>query len=335
MRGSAAPAVRLSRALEVVNALARWTHEAGLRSTVRVGVPVVSVGNIAVGGTGKSPLVAALARTLLAAGARPVVLTRGYGRSERASAVVLREPAIPWQRVGDEPALLARLLPEVGIVVDADRERGARLAIERLGATHLLLDDGFQRWRLARDLDIVTVDAADPLCRQAPRREHPRALARASAIVVTGAVRPPGSAVSEVRRFAPDCPILITEVVPAALHFAGEVLPPSALAGREVLAFAGIAAPGRFAATLAALGATTVRLARFPDHHAYSRAEIDGVLADAAARRLLPVTTAKDAVRLPADVLSRVAWLDVESVPVSGSFVELLQPVLAGLQSPS
>ena len=308
--------VRLSRILEAINALGRMLFATGLRRTVRAAVPVVSVGNIAVGGSGKTPLVAALARTLVAHGARPVILTRGYGRRGRGSVIVHNEPDVSWERIGDEPALLARALPEVGIVIDADRVRGARLAIERLRATHLLLDDGFQHWRLARDLDVVAVDDTDPLCRRSPRREHPRALARASAIVLTGTVREPERAIPEVRRYAPDCPIVITRVVPVALHLGGEVLPPAVLAGREVLAFAGIATPGRFAATIGTLGAASIRLVRFPDHHPYRRAELDRLLADAAVSGLLPVTTAKDAVRLPPEVLGKVAWLEVETVAV-------------------
>jgi len=331
--GWPAPLVRISRALELVNALGRIPYRVGLRAAARAPVPVVSVGNIAVGGSGKTPLVAALARTLLECGATPAILTRGYGRRDRDTVVVRDDPGVSWERVGDEPALLARAVPAAGIVVDADRVRGARLAVERLGATHLLLDDGFQHWRLARDLDVVTVDAADPLCRRSPRREHPRALARASAIVLTGTAREPERAIPEVRRYARDCPILVTRVVPVALHLAGEVLPPSVLAGRQVLAFAGIAAPGRFAATVAELGATAVRLARFPDHHAYGRAELDRLLADAAGQGLLPLTTAKDAVRIPADLLPGIAWLDVEAQPLQGTFDELLRPVLAGLQS--
>jgi tetraacyldisaccharide 4'-kinase len=331
--GWPASLVRISRALELVNALARLPYRAGLRRSAHAEVPVVSVGNIAVGGSGKTPLVAALAHTLLELGARPVVLTRGYGRRGDDSVVVHHEPGISWARVGDEPALLARAVPAAGIVVDADRVRGARLAVERLAATHLLLDDGFQHWRLARDLDVVTLDAADPLCRRSPRREHPRTLARASTIVLTGAVREPERAIPEVRRYARDCPILVTKVVPVALHLAGEVLPPSALAGREVLAFAGIAGPGRFASSLASLGATLARLVAFPDHHAYTRGELDDLLTEATARGLMPVTTAKDAVRLPAAYLNRVAWLAVEAVPVRGTFEDLLRPVIAGLQS--
>jgi tetraacyldisaccharide 4'-kinase len=331
--GWPAPLVRISRALELVNALGRIPYRVGLRVAARAPVPVVSVGNIAVGGSGKTPLVAALARTLLECGATPVILTRGYGRRGNDSVVVRNEPGVSWERVGDEPALLARAVPAAGIVVDADRVRGARLAVERLAATHLLLDDGFQHWRLARDLDIVTLTSADPLCRRSPRREHPRALARASAIVLTGTGRGPERIIPELRRYAPDCPVFATRVVPVALHLAGQTLPPAELSGREVLAFAGIASPDRFAATLTSLGAATVRLVTFPDHHAYTRGELDGLLTEATSRGLMPITTAKDAVRLPADVLDRIAWLAVEATPVRGTLADLLRPVLAGLQS--
>ncbi len=326
--------LRVSRVLELVNAVARRAYRAGVLRTHRARVPVISVGNIAVGGTGKTPLVMALARILLDAGARPAVLTRGYRRRSRAPVLIHRRPDVGWELVGDEPALLARALPELAIVVDADRVRGAATAVERACATHLLLDDGFQHWRLARDLDIVAVNAADPLCEWiSPRREHPRALARASAIVVTGTVRRPELGIPRLRQHAPTCPVIVADVVPTVLHMRGERAMPETLAGRGVLAFAGIAAPGRFAATLARLGADPVRLVGFPDHHAFATSEIERILADAAADGLLAVTTAKDAVRLSPELRERVAWLEVALAAPAGDLEALLRPLLAGIES--
>ncbi|OYV89185.1 MAG: tetraacyldisaccharide 4'-kinase, partial [Acidobacteria bacterium 21-70-11] len=177
----------LTDLFEGMNAIGHAAYRIGLRRVHHAGVPVISVGNIAFGGTGKTPLVAALARVLLAAGARPAILTRGYGRREKQPVLVQGGENATWERVGDEPALLARALPEVPIVVDADRVRGAATAIREAAATHLILDDGFQHWRLGRDLDIVVVEASDPFGAKAPRREHPDALGRADAIVLSRA----------------------------------------------------------------------------------------------------------------------------------------------------
>ena len=176
-----------SRALEWVNTAARAGYASGVCRVHRAPVPVISVGNIAIGGTGKTPLVAAIARFLLEHGARPAILTRGYRRRDPLPRLVRGAAAPAWEEIGDEPALLARMLPDVPIVVDADRVRGAATAVRDAGATHLVLDDGFQHWRLARDLDIVAVDAADPLCARRLRRERPAALARADLAVAVDA----------------------------------------------------------------------------------------------------------------------------------------------------
>lgn len=320
--------------METVNAVAHGAYRLGLRRTHRAAVPVVSVGNIAFGGTGKTPLVAALARTLLAAGARPAILTRGYGRKASRPVVISpgREPA--WEKAGDEPALLARALPEVAIVVDPDRVRGAATAVREAGATHLLLDDGFQHWRLARDLDIVTVEAGDPFCASRPRREHPNALARADAIVLSRATDRTEAlaAMAVLGAYAPSATFVATKLEARGVHRAGERQPPEALRGQKVVAMAGIAAPEGLVHTLGDIGADVVDLRFFSDHHRYSRREVEKVLADAGSSHALVVTTAKDVVKLPSDLAGRVAWLEVEAVPVLGSFEELLAPVLAGSQ---
>jgi tetraacyldisaccharide 4'-kinase len=323
--------------METVNAAAYATYRLGLRTTHRAAVPVISVGNIAFGGTGKTPLVAALARTLLAAGARPAILTRGYRRREARPVLIAPGRAPRWQDAGDEPTLLARALPEVPIVVDPDRVRGAATAVREAGATHLVLDDGFQHWRLARDLDIVTVEAADPFCASRPRREHPNALARAGAIVLSRAFDRTEAlaAMAVLGPYAPHATFVATTLVARGVHRGGERQPTEVLRGRAVVAMAGIASPEGLVHTLGDLGADVVDLRFYADHHRYSRREVEKVLADAERAGALVVTTAKDAVKLPADLAGRMAWLEVEAVPVSGSFEELLAPVLtpAGVES--
>lgn len=318
--------------LERVNAVACRLFATGLRRRERVEVPVISVGNIAVGGTGKTPVAAAIARELCAAGHRPAILSRGYRRS--ASRPVLSAPGErpDWRVVGDEPALLARLVPGAALSIDADRAAGARRAVTELGATALVLDDGFQHWRLARDLDVVVVDGRDPLCLNGPRREHPRALARAGAVVIVGGVFDP--AVATIRSWNGGVPILGAEMLPTAVHVSGRREPASALAGRRVFAAAGIAAPGRFFETLRALGAEVVETRAFPDHHPLRPAEIDSLLKAAGCSRAIAVVTAKDAIKLPAAALEAVAWLEVEARVVTGDLAALVGRI-AGVRTPA
>ncbi len=336
MRRWPLPVLGLTDLMEGVNALALATYRRGLRKVRRAAVPVVSVGNIAFGGTGKTPLVAALARTLLAAGARPAILTRGYRRRERAPVLVRDGVGATWERVGDEPVLLARALPEVPIVVDPDRVRGAATAVRETGATHLVLDDGFQHWRLARDLDIVVVEASDPFGASAPRREPPDALARADAIVLSRAANltEARAAMAVLGAYAPDAMFIATGLAARAVFRDGERRSPDALAGVPVFAMAGIASPEGFVNTLGDIGARVMEMRFFPDHHRYTRREVEGVLAEADAAGAVVATTGKDAVKLPDDLLARVAWVDVEAVPIMGSFEDLLAPVL-GKPSPA
>ncbi len=316
--------------LEAVNAAARTAYRLGLRRSERAAVPVISVGNIACGGTGKTPLVAALARTLLAAGARPAILTRGYRRRASQPVLIWKERQAGWEQAGDEPTLLARALPDVPIVVDPDRVRGAATAVREADATHLLLDDGFQHWRLARDLDIVTVEAADPFCANAPRREHPNALVRAHAVVLSRAAdrTEAMAAMAVLLPYAPNATFVATKLAARGLHRGGERQPAEVLKGVTVLAMAGIASPQSFIHTLGDLGAHIVDMNFYSDHHRYSRREVERILAEAEPNGILVVTTAKDIVKLPPDLAGSVAWLEVEAVPLFGSFEELLAPVL-------
>ncbi|MEP0775470.1 MAG: tetraacyldisaccharide 4'-kinase, partial [Acidobacteriota bacterium] len=319
-----------SRPLEWVNAAARAAYRLGLRTSCRAPAPVISVGNIALGGTGKTPLVAALARTLLDSGARPAVLTRGYRRRTAEPRLVRGEQGVRWEEIGDEPALLARALPRLPMVVDADRVRGAARAVAEAGATHLLLDDGFQHWRLARELDLVATPMEDPLCRRRPRREHPRALRRAHAVLLTDS-HPAGVAEARaaVTRVAPGIPVLATAVLPRAVHHQGVCHPPQWLAGQRVIAVAGIASPVRFFAQLAALGAELVTLVPLPDHHVLTEPHATRLLRQADRERALLILTAKDVVKLPPRLASSAAWLEIETVPLEGSFLDLLSPVLS------
>jgi tetraacyldisaccharide 4'-kinase len=321
--------LKAGRALEWVNLAARGLYTSGVLRTHRAAAPVVSVGNIALGGTGKTPLVAAIARFLHEHGARPAVLTRGYRRRDARPRLVVNEPGVAWQEVGDEPTLLARLLPDVPIVVDADRVRGAATALRETAATHLVLDDGFQHWRVARNLDIVTVDAEDPLCTRRLRREGPGALARAEVAVAINASREALAAARPLLcAHAPGLRLVDCRLRASAVILGGEQMPIAWVQGRRVLAFAGIAAPWRFFDTLESLGADVVEASSFPDHHVCSADEIVALARRAGELDAIPIATAKDAVKLAAADLERVAWLAVELEPPTGVLADLLQSLL-------
>ncbi len=293
----------------------------------RLPLPAISVGNLTFGGTGKTPLVAALVRDLARRGRRPAVLTRGYGRRGREPLVLVGPGvAVPAERAGDEPLELARRLPGVPVVVDADRVRGAHAA-RSLGADVAVLDDAFQHLRVERDLDVVAVDAGDPwgggrLPPLGRLREPVEALARAHAVVVTklprGWARPLRAIAARVEELAPGIPVVGSRLEPVRVRTPEGVRGPEVLAGARVVALAAVGRPDGFVATLEELGAEVVGRRFHPDHHRYRGDDVAGALA--AARRLgaVVVTTGKDAVKLPAE--APVWVLEVEAVPVDGSW---------------
>jgi tetraacyldisaccharide 4'-kinase len=291
-------------------------------AAVHPGIPVISVGNLTVGGTGKTPLTAWIASHLLEDGRRPAIVSRGYGGSSgRGPCVVSRGagPLVPAGVAGDEPVLLARRLPGVLVVVGSDRLAGARAAREA-GADVLVLDDGFQHRRLARDLDLVLLDSHDPfgafrLLPSGPLREPVASLKRADAVILTRSR--PGEPLPflerVIRRHAGDVPLLraghrATGFVDAA----GSAQPPP---GRAV-AFCGIGSPDTFLVDLLSEGVEVLEERRFPDHHRFRPAELAEIAALARRHGAVPVTTEKDLVRLPGPVpLPDVLALRIEAVP--------------------
>jgi tetraacyldisaccharide 4'-kinase len=302
----------------------------GWLRTHRLAVPVVSVGNLSFGGTGKTPTVIALARDLARCGRRPAVLTRGYRRSSAEPAVVVGpDLGQPVETIGDEPAELARRLPGVPIVVDADRARGGRTAIA-LGADIAVLDDGFQHLRLERDLDLVLIDAGDPWGggRLPPRgrlREPMAALARASAVLVTKVPAEHTMVVETVRAavevHAGAIPVLAARLRLTRVRTAQGWRPADAVAGQRLYAFAGVGRPAGFATLLEEAGAELAGSRWFPDHHRLTAAELESLAATAADAGATLVTTGKDAVKLPAD--APVWEIEAEMEPVDGSWDRL------------
>jgi tetraacyldisaccharide 4'-kinase len=270
----------------------------------RLDRPVISVGNLVVGGSGKTPLVAALARLLAAAGERPAILSRGYGRRDAPEGVVVvsdgeRVLATPPQS-GDEPYMLARSLRGVAVFVSPERYLAGRLAERRFSCTAHLLDDGFQHLQLARDIDLVVMAAADLGERPLPagRLREPLEAARAAdALLVPGR----DADVETVRsRLGVETAFRVSARYHGLrlLAHAREVGEVSAPPGK-VVAVAAIARPERFFAALRELGWDVVRALVFRDHHWFTArdiAAIEQVAGDVAAD--LVITTEKDAARL-------------------------------------
>lgn len=304
-------------------------YDRRLLPVVRVAAPVVSVGNLTVGGTGKTPAVIAIARELARRGRRPGVLARGYRRAAREGS-------------NDEGRLLARKLPGVPYLERADRVEGAQKLVDA-GCDVIVLDDGFQHRRLARDLDLVLVDATRPfglppsaagepavraLLPRGLLREPPGALARADALAITRADQVPPEALDALERelwqLAPGRPILRAAHRPRALRGPAREEPPEALAGRPVRLVSGIGNPAAFERTAHALGARVVGVHRFGDHHDFRREELEPLLAPG-----VPLlVTAKDAVKLEALGVPHLT-LDVEWTWLSGE--EVLEALLDAL----
>jgi tetraacyldisaccharide 4'-kinase len=261
---------------------------------LRLRRPVISVGNLAVGGRGKTPVVACVAQLLVETGERPAILSRGYGRRLSDAGVVIVRDAdgmrADLDRSGDEPLMLARRLPGVAVLASPDRYVAGRLAEQHLGATVHVLDDGFQHLQLDRDVDLVIVAPEDVSAeaRTLPEgrlREMPDALVAADAVLALD-----GDTLERVAREAPPATFRLRRMVGG---IAGGPEP------GPVMAVAGIAGPERFFDDLRGAGHAVVATAAFRDHHRYSRRDLDRLVRTAraaGARRI--VTTEKDYVRL-------------------------------------
>jgi tetraacyldisaccharide 4'-kinase len=287
-----------------------WLYGHHVLRSRRLDCPVISIGNLTVGGTGKTPAVELAAQTLTRLGRRVAIVSRGYRRHSNGIQIVADTAALRLDPAdaGDEPFLLARRLPGVAVVVGANRYEAARLAVERFGATAVVLDDGFQHRTLAKDVEIVMIRARNPwgngqLLPHGPLREPLSALSRASLVVAAGAER--AEDLDEIHqavgRHAPGVPVIAARYVPVECWEASQLRPesPARLAGRRLVAFAGLASPEGFSRTLETLGVDVARFEAFVDHHWYSHGDLAAL--DARAEALDAeglVTTEKDWVRL-------------------------------------
>jgi tetraacyldisaccharide 4'-kinase len=299
------PSLLYRGAVRLRNAL----FDRGLLAQARLPWPVVAIGNLTAGGSGKTPVTSYLAGALLERGLAVAIASRGYGRAGHDPVLVsdgTRLLAGP-REAGDEPVLLARAHPRASVAVAADRRAAFRLVPQRPAPRVLLLDDAFQHRAVARDLDLLLVDAEAPfgngrILPFGPLREPVSGLRRADALVVTrGDGACPPALRDALERHHPNAPIFHARIAPSRLDRAdGPPLPLDTLRGRPVFALSGIARPGRFEADLRRLGARIVGSRRFPDHHPFTPSEWTSVAREAgAAGAEMIVTTEKDRVRLP------------------------------------
>ncbi|NOX55516.1 MAG: tetraacyldisaccharide 4'-kinase [Planctomycetes bacterium] len=301
----------------LVVALRNEAYNRGWLRRYRVPVPVVSVGNLTAGGTGKTPVVAFVTEWFQQRGVRVGILSRGYRAHTTAS--------------NDEKLVLDRLCPNTPHVQNPDRVEGGRIACRQFACQLLILDDGFQHRRLHRDLDVVLIDATCPwgYGRLLPRgllREPVQALRRADLILLTRVDQCQADAVDRiretVRRAKAELPIVELAFRPWELrNTAAETLPPDQLKGRPIAAFCGIGNPEAFRKTLQACGADVRAFHSFPDHHDYSDADRNRLAAMAReCHAHWLVATAKDLVKLKETALGgRPLWsLEIRPEVVAG-----------------
>lgn len=325
-RGLSAAALRATlRLAETPYALAMRVrnrrYDRGRAEIHRVNSPVVSVGNITLGGTGKTPLVEWIARWYRQRNVRTALVSRGYGAKAG--------------QANDEALELEQKLPDVPHVQNRDRVAGARLAIEEFESQLILLDDGFQHRRLARDLDIVVLDAMEPFgCEHVfPRgllREPLTGLRRADVLVLSRADLVTAEGRAEIRQraqcFAPQATWVEARHAPRVWRSAsGDERPLDYLAGKRVVAFCGIGNPEGFRRTLDAAGVDIVGFREFADHFAYQRSDIESLTSWAAASNAeAVVTTHKDLVKVDVERLGgKPLWALVVGLELLAGEAEL------------
>jgi tetraacyldisaccharide 4'-kinase len=313
-------------------------YEGGVLRQQKLPRPVISVGNLTVGGTGKTPTVIFMAHILKDRGYRPAVLSRGYGGCANAPVNVVSDGnriLMGWREAGDEPILIAHAAPGIPVLTGNRRLLSGRAAVENFGADVLILDDGFQHRSLFRDIDMVLLDTARPfgngfLLPRGPLREPPDSLRRADILLRTGDAEN-----GEPLRKAASPPSFRAIHKPQGVVAGGtqRIEMVAALLGQKVFAFAGIGSPEAFRRSLTELGAAVVGFRVFPDHHPYDLSDIENLrrlAAESGAARI--ITTEKDGIRLAdfPDFLAELFLLRIamEMTP-DESFAELIFSRLA------
>jgi len=317
----------LSKLFQVLVKLRRFLYNVRILRDSTLGVQVIAIGNLTVGGTGKTPVVEKFARELRDEGRNVAILSRGYRskptplHEQLLNKILLREDTTPPRVVsdgksllldsetaGDEPYMLASNLKDVVVLVDKDRVKAGRYAIEKFGCDTLLLDDGFQYWKLrGRRQDIVLVDCQQPFGneRLLPRgtlREPPSHLARASTIFITKSDGKTNELRRRIAELNPSAGIIECVHHPLYLEdvFTGQRCELDLIKGRKVASLSGIAQPESFEHNLVNLGSELVYSKRFADHHRFTQQEVLNAINRGKKRQAeMIITTQKDAVRFP------------------------------------
>jgi len=284
-----------------------------LLKSQRLPVPVLSIGNLTLGGTGKTPMVRYVTRLLLDRGGRPAIVSRGYGGKAAGAVNIVSDGAamlLSPDMAGDEPFMLAEALPGVPVLTGPERARVAGHAIREFGVNRIVMDDGFQHLAVQRDLDLVLFSARTLLGngRVFPGgelREPLSALGRAHGFVVTGVDSGNRAKVEDFQRWLqgafPGKPVFAGEYLPAGIWHSGQDKECSLAEAREipVFAFAGIANPDSFRQTLRQEGFSLVGFKEFKDHHGYTAQDVAALVAAASAHGAQAlITTEKDFVKL-------------------------------------
>ena len=333
--------------------LRRFLYRTGICRRYPLGCQVISVGNITAGGTGKTPVVEIFARELQKSGRRVAILSRGYRKRELPWHQRLFRENIEPPRVvsdgkrllldsemgGDEPYMLAKNLPGVVVLVDKNRVKSGRYAVKRFNCDTLILDDGFQYWKLQHMLEVVLIDKTNPFGNghMLPRgvlREPARSLKRADCIFITKSNGDSAELREEIHKLNREAEIIECRHQSRFLQnvYTAERLPLDWLKGKTLTTLSGIAVPQSFENSLRSLGAKVIHCDRYADHHRYNAQEIiDAVnrAADYKADALL--TTEKDAVRFPSlsntPVPIYYLRVDIELLSGTGSFHDAVEQI--------
>ena len=317
----------LSKVFHVLVNIRRWLYNNRILRDKTLGVQVIAIGNLTVGGTGKTPVVEKFARELRDAGRNVAILSRGYRSKPKPlrkwffDKLLFRDDRTPPRVVsdgksllldsemaGDEPYMLASNLRDVIVLVDKDRIKSGRYAIEKFGCDTLLLDDGFQYWDLrGRRHDVVLIDRQQPFGNEhlLPRgtlREPPSHLSRAQTIFITKSDGNTGALRERIAKFNSEAAVIECVHHPLYLEdiFTGERKELEMLRGKKAASLSGIAQPESFEQSLVSLGVELVYSKRFADHHRFTQQEVLNVINRGKKRQAsVIITTQKDAVRFP------------------------------------
>jgi len=319
-------------------------YSSGLFKVREIGCKVVSVGNITVGGTGKTPTVEFIARSLNERGVKVAILSRGYRRTGKGIGVVSdgHQLLLGPEEAGDEPYMLAKRLRTIPVLVGADRYELGRYALERFPLDVIILDDGFQHIRLKRDIDILLVDGEKGfgnahLLPRGPLREPLSAMKRADIFLITKASSDTGRIADSIMDKQPEADVFKSSYRPESIIslIDGAKTDLDAISGRKVMALSAIANPSSFITLLSSLGCTLVSEVSFPDHHSYAAKDMEGVEEKAKeAGAEFIVTTEKDAVKIELfkDMMGMPIYYLEIGLNMNGNEERFINAILAGIQ---